>query len=1069
MIDATLPFAIKLVDIPAEKIDEIVEHLNQEIQRDYMSRKANRGRRLFPQAVRSIELVGEEGTAVITEGEEMVHITFSLPVFDLAGGYSSIRCSCQQDAIQLELIRCHHMWLTQYALQQALLQQKNQLNPSAPTDHLFASLDSLVSESHHQMPPGQQRCCFLFKYDGSISPLVQKWTQEGGWSAGRSISWREFLNSKELWLTQPYSGLAGLVDTQGQLSDLLAALRVLAPLNCLQSDKIDNKTVKVEIKEQPVILRGQLEEEGITIIPQFSDKINIKIVTAEGFVGWAEAGQVIYFFQPDKKLYEFYHHLLKQPTTIPSSDQDRLIQYLSQLSNKVVLSLDTITTEVTAEEKIYLRLTPLDSGAVKGELWVKPSPTGSYFAPGEGVETVLDFSQPQQAKKVIRDLWRERDLASQVIDELDLGRFIKAPGMIWLPREQEVLEILQELEQPRIKKLVIVEWPEYLGDQWRRQHEVTGELQSQPISLSIGGEKDWFAVAGEVEYSGQSLSLQELLAALRQGRKYIQLKSGQWTRITEAFSARLEKLSSVLDTDDDGLYAHPSACEFLDEGKHEDNIIISQASKEWWALKRKISHTVAMDDTIPDGINATLRPYQIEGVRWLNRLVTWELGACLADDMGLGKTLQTISVLLKQATKGPSLVIAPLSVVSNWQSEIKRFCPQLQPISFREHRQMNLEKLKAHDILIVGYGLIWRELDALLKVSWNMIVLDEAQNIKNARSKTAKAAQQLQARSKVALSGTPIENHLGDLWSLFRTINPSLLGTWDRFKRVYGFPISRDDNDSAKTRLTSRIAPFILRRLKNDHLKELPPKTEINLQVDMSESEMDVYQTIRLQAMDKLTENDSSEGDQNQRLQILSALTRMRQAASHPALILDQWQQSSSKLEVFSNLAEQVVANGHKALVFSQFTKHLALVRHRLEDYGYSYAYLDGSTSGVMRQMQIDQFQKGNKSFFLISLKAGGTGITLTEADIVIHMDPWWNPAIEDQATDRAYRMGQKKPVTVYRLICKNTVEELIVSLHDQKRNLASSILSNANTMASLDLQHLRQMIINPGSGYDLQ
>jgi SNF2 family DNA or RNA helicase len=409
------------------------------------------------------------------------------------------------------------------------------------------------------------------------------------------------------------------------------------------------------------------------------------------------------------------------------------------------------------------------------------------------------------------------------------------------------------------------------------------------------------------------------------------------------------------------------------------------------------------------------------------------------------------------AEEGPSLVIAPTSVSTNWETEVNRFAPTLNICSLPgKDRKKAIQGLGKFDLLITTYTLLQQENELLSQVKWQTIILDEAQAIKNAATKRSKAAMALQARFRLITTGTPIENHLGELWNLFHFINPGLLGTLNRFNDRFAIPIERYHDREARLKLKKLIRPFILRRIKSDVLEELPPRTEVTLHVAMSKDETHFYEALRQNALQALENNDGKKG---RHLQILTEIMKLRQACCHPRLIAPDTNLPGAKLEVFSAVIDELLGGRHKALVFSQFIGHLQILREYLDGKGIGYKYLDGSTSTAKRKQQVDEFQSGKSDLFLISLKAGGLGLNLTAADYVIHMDPWWNPAIEDQASDRAHRIGQTRPVTIYRLICKDTIEEKIVKLHQEKRDLAGSLLTGSDISAKMSADDLLDLI----------
>jgi SNF2 family DNA or RNA helicase len=429
--------------------------------------------------------------------------------------------------------------------------------------------------------------------------------------------------------------------------------------------------------------------------------------------------------------------------------------------------------------------------------------------------------------------------------------------------------------------------------------------------------------------------------------------------------------------------------------------------------------------------------------------------------MGLGKTVQALGILIDRAKNGAALIIAPTSVGSNWQRETEKFAPSLRPLLYREHdRQALIDAAGPGDLIITSYQLLQRDVDRFTKRAWNTLVLDEAQFIKNFQTKTAQAVRQIEADWHLALSGTPLENHLGELWSLMRTVSPGLLGSWEKFRKNFAEPIERHNNKERLLALGRVVKPFILRRTKKEVLSELPERTEVVRLAELSETERKKYDAARLAALNELGANGTGgDTDAQMRIRVLAWLTRLRQLACHPKLVDKRWDKSSAKLDLFMEIVEELREGEHRALVFSQFVQHLTLLRESLDKLGIRYQYLDGATPAAKRQEAVDAFQAGEGDLFLISLKAGGTGLNLTAADYVIHMDPWWNPAVEDQATDRAHRLGQQRAVTVYRLVAKDTIEQQILALHEDKRELISGVLDGADRAGKMSTDELISLI----------
>ena len=422
--------------------------------------------------------------------------------------------------------------------------------------------------------------------------------------------------------------------------------------------------------------------------------------------------------------------------------------------------------------------------------------------------------------------------------------------------------------------------------------------------------------------------------------------------------------------------------------------------------------------------------------------------------------MQALTVILSRAPQGPSLVIAPTSVGMNWLTEAVTFAPTLNPIQFGGgDRQSMLDNLQPFDLIVCSYGLLQQAEVAkmLAQVKWQTIVLDEAQAIKNAATKRSQAAMNLQGDFKMITTGTPIENHLGELWNLFRFINPGLLGSQKQFNERFAYAIERNQDKATQQRLQRLIHPFILRRTKTQVLTELPARTEITLTVELKAEEMAMYEALRREAIARLADSDAEHGAKH--LQVLAEIMKLRRMCCNPKLIMPETPLVGSKLQLFSEVLDELLENKHKALVFSQFVDHLSIIRQHLDEQNISYQYLDGSTSTKKRKQAVDAFQAGEGDVFLISLKAGGTGLNLTAADYVIHMDPWWNPAVEDQASDRAHRIGQQRPVTIYRLVTQNTIEEKIVDLHQQKRELANTLLEGTDVGGKMSTDELIGLI----------
>ncbi len=476
-----------------------------------------------------------------------------------------------------------------------------------------------------------------------------------------------------------------------------------------------------------------------------------------------------------------------------------------------------------------------------------------------------------------------------------------------------------------------------------------------------------------------------------------------------------------------------------------------QGDEPLLALAHRLTERRALEPIPPPaGLMVQLRGYQQEGLNWLQFLRSYALGGILADDMGLGKTLQALAHLLSEKAAGrldrPALLVAPTSLVGNWRREAAHYTPSLRVLALHgQGRQQQFGQIAAHDLVITTYPLLSRDAEVLLAQPFHLVILDEAQTIKNPRSKAAHLVAALNARHRLCLTGTPLENHLGELWSLFHFLMPGLLGEEAQFRRLFRIPIERQGNLSQRDALLRRIAPFILRRTKAKVAAELPAKTELVRSVELAGAQRELYEAVRLSMLERVQREISQRGLSGSRILVLDALLKLRQICCDPRLVdlpSARRVHHSAKLDLLLEMVPSMVAEGRRILIFSQFTKMLDIIAAALTQRGLSYTRLDGATQD--RERAIARFQTGEVPLFLISLKAGGVGLNLTAADSVIHYDPWWNPAAERQATDRAHRLGQDKPVFVYRLIAAGTVEERIDELKARKQQLATALLESS-------------------------
>lgn len=751
---------------------------------------------------------------------------------------------------------------------------------------------------------------------------------------------------------------------------------------------------------------------------------------------------------------------------VPQDAKEQVIKSINAIAPMLNIqsNLEGITNsveQVKADGRLYINIEPAGAG-LEYQCHVLPlGIDGPTLLAGVGNSTLSqDISGKRQS--VTRDLVFERRQLNRLYEQVPLFEQM-IDGRLLCDRLDEALETLQMLEHivanPN-KKLpldIVLQWPK------GKSLKLSAPQELAHLKLAVTKQKEWFNLEGTLTVSDeQVIELKTLMALMAQGQsRFVQLDGGQILVLTKELKQRLLDLDNMTI---DGQF-HVLASPLVDAATQGMRMRTLHA---WERQKVLLDEAGELMPVIPSTLQAQLRDYQIEGFEWAMRLAHWGAGACLADDMGLGKTLQALAVIVARAPKGPSLVLAPTSVCFNWQQEIARFAPTLNVKVFGRDgdindRQQMLENLAPFDVVISSYGLLQREGEKLASVQWQTVVADEAQAIKNPLTKRTQAALMLNAQFKMITTGTPIENNLTELWSLFRFINPGLLGSQKQFHKRFAQLIesNKDSDDAAKRRasfaLKQVISPFILRRLKSQVLTELPARTEINLPIELSEQEITFYEALRRQAIENLMNEDVEAGQQH--IKMLAEIMKLRRACCHPSLVMPTSNIESSKLKAFDKLMVDLKQNNHKTLVFSQFVGHLQLLKERLITNGISFQYLDGSTPSSQRQQSVNAFQAGEGDVFLISLKAGGSGLNLTAADYVVHMDPWWNPAVEDQASDRAHRMGQTRPVTIYRFIAKNTIEDKIVALHQHKRNLANNLLEGSDTSNNLSPEDMMALL----------
>ncbi len=897
-----------------------------------------------------------------------------------------------------------------------------------------------------------------------LQPKEQKRNKKGGWSKGRKISLRRLYEEPEqfkhlspqdeklrqtIHINENYHFFGYHKDSfsiSGEKALLAAVGHPLIfweedlhkPIEILQGEPelfITENQEHVELQIQPNPTHAKYYSESLVIEKEHTHRLRL----VEFNTQHAHIASL----------------LGEEGLKVPIDAKEQVIDSITAITQILTIHSDIAgqnqaAKKIVADSKIHVHLQPFEQG-LQMQWYVKPFTTGGpLFSPGHGGTSV--FAEIEGEKlQANRDLTQEKSTTDQMIQDnpvLSAELEDNPHHYEWnLSDPEQALETLHYLKAN--EDTVTIHWPQ------GKSIKLSREVSHEEMQVTIRKKRDWFELSAELHIDEDTiLSTQRLYELINSSPgRFIKLENDSFLVLTKELQKKLNQLKNYAD---EGQF-HALASHAIEE--ITDGMQI-KSHQDWKKQLKRFNEAQQLNFIPPKTLKAQLRDYQNDGFQWLCRLAHLGMGACLADDMGLGKTLQALSLILTRAADGPTLVLAPSSVCINWLDETKRFAPTLNAQRFGVgDRQEMLNQTQAFDLIICSYGLLQSEIERLKEIQWHTIVADEAQAIKNPHAKRTQAAMALTGDFKIATTGTPIENHLGELWTLFRFINPGLLGSLERFNQRFAHPIENIQDPIAKEQLKKLTQPFILRRMKNDVLTELPPKTDIIIHVELSKEETLFYETLRREALKRMEMPEENAGQQ--KLKILAELTRLRRACCNPSLVMPKAKIPSSKLQAFDNILNELLENKHKALVFSQFVGHLTLIRNHLEEKGIKYQYLDGRTSNKQRKTAVDTFQAGEGDIFLISLKAGGVGLNLTAADYVIHMDPWWNPAVEDQASDRAHRMGQQKPVTVYRLVTTNTIEDKIVDLHEHKRDLANSLLDNSEFSGKLSVEDMMNLIAN--------
>lgn len=961
----------------------------------------------------------------------------------------------------------------------------------------------------------------------SIEVREQNRLKNGTWGAGRPVTSIRMASGEyaqtevdlNIWSVYKAQGTNGMPRLGRVLHHLVGTDKLVTTL--LRS----NRRTNVEVREEKPFISINRRKEAITI---FSNVPSVALqACSEGMdvYTWRDENLIIYYPMTVRERHLFCK--IMELGQLPLEAEAKMAEVLALVGDKVKIvgsmaEGSEVLPERDGEVFFCLQIVP-EGSKYKLSMVVRPLREGTISCiPTDGPEVLFD-TVDGQVYQVNRNMEGERETLrnlQSVLNDLDVTTIDDTHAILTVEQTLYLMEYAHEHQE-----FCAVEWPD--GE---KVH--LSRVPAEKWSMKISGQGNWFELEGEVAINDEDvLSAGQMLLCM-QGQlqsRFIRISDEQFITISEKLRQQLMRLESIAQINR-GKVGIPQLGAGLmsDLFEPEEGEFAIAHPMQVEEIRDKILESQTIHFDVPKGLNATLRDYQEEGFRWMSRITYWGAGVCLADDMGLGKTLQTITFLLSKAEEGASLVLAPTSVVTNWQKEIAKFAPSLNVIMLNTNpdRKKAIEESGPGDVLVCSYGMLvsmepheedttadtatdadvtgvqlMLDLDGastdnadqqseetaavnpFIEKKWNAICLDEAHMIKNRETKTSAVAMRMQGRYRLILTGTPIQNHLGELWNLFQFINPGLLGSYEQFSSKYINQIETFGNKERQAQLKRIVAPFMLRRTKQEVVEELPDKQEITIPVEMTKSEFALYELIRREAKQEL------ETSQTVNINTLSLITKLRMAACCGSLARKAWKGNCSKIESFLELVDEINSGGNRVLVFSQFTSFLEMARMALEERGWKNAeaelsakhdieqqeekpqrgrprnprffYFDGQTNPRMRARMVEAFQAGQSQLFFISLRAGGLGITLTGANYVIHLDPWWNPAIEAQATDRAYRIGQNQKVTVYHLVSEHTIEEKILKMHQTKRDLANSLLEGTDMSHKITASDLLDMIDN--------
>ena len=815
-------------------------------------------------------------------------------------------------------------------------------------------------------------------------------------------------------------------------------------LNNIKSESIsftddDDVIEEVEILKEDLPIKFNIKEEDNEIKLSSTTELP-KPMTYKGDVYLYNTKLYLPTFK-QIKYYKSINDILNKESSISFKNNNK-----QKVINKVIPLLEIISDDIHIDEDLNRNIIKED---LKLEVYFDRE-RNKTWAEVKAIYGDISFNilkGPKDDEYVIRNI-KEEEKIEETLNALSFYR--NNNKFIFNGSDEKLFELLSEDLIDLKEKATI-----FYSDRFKERRIYGATSINATISEGSGNYLDFtFNIenVNEEEYK-------KIIEAFKENRKFFKLKDESFIDFRDEEVRNLFNLVDSLSEDtnikSNEIKVHKSKSIFLNECLKDDSLLFIEGKDIVKHISNKIENLEEIDYKVPRELKATLRDYQLTGFKWFKTLSHYEFGGILADEMGLGKTVQTIAFLLSEKNK-KSIIVTPTSLIYNWRSEFEKFAPTMKikiVHGNKEDREFSKDEIKDIDVLITTYGTLRNDYNLYEDITFDFCIIDEGQNIKNPLSQSSEVVKELKAKVKFALTGTPIENNLIELWSLFDYILPGYLYSKRKFQEKF------IKADKGSKELKKLIKPFILRRLKNDVMSELPDKIEKRFLIEMTEEQKKVYKAYVDDVKVKMKEKDFT----TDKITIFSYLTKLRQLTLDPAILIEGYTGGSGKIDVTVELVEKFIKEKHKILLFSQFTSVLDSIKKVLEAEGIEYFYLDGATKASERVQLVNEFNASDKvKIFLISLKAGGTGLNLTSADVVIHFDPWWNPAIEDQATDRAHRFGQKNVVEVIKLISKGSIEEKIIKLQESKKEIINEIMNgnytNGGFLSSLDADEIKEL-----------